>query len=161
MTTINTKLHGILDYALGAILMLSPWMFNYSRETSAEVWIPVISGAIAITYTLFTDAEFGIVRKIKLSNHFLFDLVLGSFLVAAPKLFNYTGYVYLLPYLWIGLLKIFISLAAGNVLHSSHIEQAPRTSNLTQQFKHFFNQVQHLNHQLQKIVSRERKSMTH
>ncbi|MDF2455377.1 MAG: hypothetical protein K0R51_1370 [Cytophagaceae bacterium] len=159
MTTINTKLHGILDYTLGIVLMLSPWIFNYSRGTQAELWIPVISGAIAILYTIFTDASFGIVRKIKLSNHFLLDLILGSFLVAAPKLFDYTGYVYLLPYLWIGLLKIFISLAAGNVLHSKHVEQTPNAylSNLT--FKNFMHHVQHLNIPIQKAV--KNKTLTH
>lgn len=161
MTTINTKLHGILDYTLGILLMLSPWIFNYSRESKAELWIPVITGALAILYTLFTNAEFGIVKKIKLSNHFLLDLILGSFLVASPKLFDYTGYVYLLPYLWIGLAKIFISLAAGNILHSEHIEHTPRALNLNHQFRTFYNQIQHLNHSLQKSISRERKSITH
>ncbi len=161
MTTINTRLHGALDYTLGIVLMLSPWLFNYARETQSELWIPVISGAIAILYTLFTDASFGIVRRIKLSNHFLLDLLLGSFLVAAPKLFDYSGYVYLLPYLWIGLLKIFISLAAGNVLHSKHIEQTPRAYHFGQTFKHFLQQVQHANASLHKVISRERKSITH
>jgi len=161
MTTINTKLHGLLDYSLGITLMLSPWIFNYSKGTQAELWIPIISGAVAISYTLFTDAEFGIIKKIKLSNHFLLDLLLGSFLVAAPKLFDYTGYVYLLPYLWIGLLKIFISLAAGNTLHSKHIEQSPRALHLNQSFKSFIHQVQHMNASLQKTFHRERKSITH
>lgn len=161
MTTINTKLHGILDYTLGALLMLSPWIFNYSRESAAELWIPVLSGAVAIFYTLFTDADFGIVRKIKLSNHFLLDLILGSFLVAAPKLFNYTGYVYLLPYLWIGLLKIFISLAAGNVLHSSHIEHPSRAMNLNTSFKNFMHHIQHIHLSFPKSITRERKSITH
>ncbi|MBC7488427.1 MAG: SPW repeat protein [Cytophagaceae bacterium] len=155
MTTINTKLHGTLDYTLGALLMLSPWIFNYSRETSVEVWIPVISGAIAIFYTLFTDAEFGVVRKIKLSNHFLLDLILGSFLVASPKLFHYAGYVYLLPYLWIGLFKIFISLAAGNILHSSHIEQPSKALNLNHPFKNFIHHIQHINLSFQKSMNRE------
>ena len=160
MTIINTKLHGILDYALGLILVLSPWIFNYSRAGLAELLIPIVSGFTAIIYTLFTDAEFGIVRKIKLSNHFLLDLILGSFLVASPKLFNYTGYVYLLPYLWIGLAKIFISLAAGNVLHSSHIKQTSETLNFNKQFKKILAPFQQINH-FHKITSRERKSITH
>jgi len=160
MTTINTKLHGILDYTLGIILLLSPWMFNYIRESSAEFWIPIITGAVAIAYTLFTDADFGIVRRIKLSNHFLLDLILGSFLVAAPKLFHYSGYVYLLPYLWIGLLKIFISLAAGNILHSSHIEETPRALEIHKKLKGFLHQVQQYRHALQKGLSKERKSIT-
>jgi hypothetical protein len=161
MTTINTKLHGILDYALGIILLLSPWMFNYSREGLAELWVPIIGGGLSIAYTLFTDAEFGLVKKIKLSNHFLLDLILGSFLVISPKLFDYNGYVYLLPYLWVGLAKIFISLAAGNVLHSSHVEQASRVSNLNQYFKSFIVHVQQISHTLNKVIDRERKSISH
>lgn len=159
MTKISTKLHGALDYTLGILLMLSPWLFDYSKETKAELWVPIISGAIAILYTAFTDAEFGIVRKIKLSNHLLLDLILGSFLVVSPKLFNHTGYVYVLPYLWIGLIKIFISLAAGNVLHSKHIENTPRAMNLNNQFKSFFHQIQNASHSLQKSMHRERKSI--
>ena len=160
MTTINTKLHGALDYILGTILMLSPWLFNYVRESAVEIWIPVVTGALSIGYTLFTDADFGMIKKIKLSNHFLLDLMLGSFLVAAPKLFHYSGYVYFLPYLWIGLFKIFISLAAGNALHSSHLEQAPRVLSLNNQFQKFLHHVQQLAPSLHKPINRERKTVT-
>ena len=158
MAPINTKLHGGLDYTISILLMFSPWLFNYSR-TYKDVLIPVICGAISILYTLFTDCEFGIVKKIRLSNHFLLDLVMGSFLVAAPKIFNYDGYVFILPYLWIGLIKIFISLSAGNVLHSKHVKET--TSNgISTSFHTFFHWLQHHLYSLYKqLISKEKKTI--
>ena len=157
MTTINTKLHGILDYTLGIVLMFSPWLFNYARGP-VETWIPLIAGAVSILYTLFTNCEFGIIKKIRLSNHFLLDLIMGSFLVAAPKLFHYDGYVFMLPYLWIGLIKIFISLSAGNVLHSKHVEQKSSSGKLSTQLKNILLTVQQLSHNFQKPTENRRKS---
>ena len=158
MTTINTKLHGIIDYTLGILLMFSPWLFNYSRG-AIETRIPLIAGALSILYTLFTNCEFGVIKKIRLSNHFLLDLIMGSFLVAAPKLFHYNGYVFMLPYLWIGLIKIFVSLSAGNIMHSKHIEEKNSQAKLAAQLKNILSPLQHFLHSFHKSTANESKSI--
>ena len=47
MRFIPTKVHGILDYVVGALLAVSPWLFQFNRG-GAETWIPVLLGAGAI-----------------------------------------------------------------------------------------------------------------
>lgn len=160
-TFIDTKLYGLLSYMIGIFLIASPYLFNYARVGHAEVIVPITCGAIGIIFSLFTDASFGIVKKIKLSNNFLLDLILGSFLVVSPKIFDYAGYVYALPYLWVGLIKIFASLAAGNILHSYNVDKRRNNTVLESKFKDLMHHANTLHLHSYKFVRNERKSISH
>ena len=108
MRFIPTKVHGILDYVLGALLAVSPWLFKYNRG-GAETWIPVLLGAGAILYSLFTNYEWGVSRKIAMPTHLTLDLMSGIVLAASPWIFGFADEVYL-PHLIFGLLEIGVSL---------------------------------------------------
>src|SRR5688572_20591658 len=108
MRFIPTKIHGILDYLVGVLLAVSPWLFQFNRG-GAETWIPVLLGAGAILYSLFTDYEWGVSRKLSMPTHLLLDLLSGAFLAASPWIFGFAEYVYL-PHLIFGLLEIGVSL---------------------------------------------------
>jgi hypothetical protein len=84
---------------------------------------------------------------------------MGSFLVAAPKLFHYDGYVFMLPYLWIGLIKIFVSLSAGNIMHSKHIEEKNSQAKLAAQLKNILSPLQHFLNSFHKSTTNESKSI--
>ena len=108
MRFIPTKIHGILDYLVGVLLAVSPWLFQFNRG-GAETWIPVLLGAGAILYSLFTDYEWGVSRKLSMPMHLLLDLLSGAFLAASPWIFGFAEYVYL-PHLIFGILEIGVSL---------------------------------------------------
>ena len=108
MRFIPTRIHGILDYVVGAILAVSPWLFNFSRA-GAETWVPVLLGAGAILYSLFTDYEWGVSRRIPMPTHLMIDLVSGIFLALSPWIFGFADYVYL-PHVIFGILEIGVSL---------------------------------------------------
>ncbi|MFL5689172.1 MAG: SPW repeat protein, partial [Chloroflexota bacterium] len=38
---IPTKVHAMLDYAVGIVLVASPWIFGFSDESTAATWIAV------------------------------------------------------------------------------------------------------------------------
>src|SRR5687767_4416014 len=113
MRFIETKTHGYLDYLMGALLIASPWLFDFAMG-GAETWIPVILGAGAILYSLFTDYELGASRQISMRTHLTLDLMSGALLAASPWLFGFADEVWQ-PHLILGLLEIGAALFTKTV----------------------------------------------
>src|SRR5262245_49162243 len=88
MRFIPTKLHAPLDYIVGVALIAAPWIFMFSEHTAATV-IPVVLGIGLIVYSLFTDYELGVWRRIPMSGHNLFDILAGTLLAASPWIFGF------------------------------------------------------------------------
>ena len=108
MRFIPTRVHGILDYTVGAILAISPWLFGFNRG-GAETWVPFLLGFGAVFYSLFTKYEWGILRRIPMPVHLMLDLASGILLALSPWIFGFADYVYL-PHLFFGILEIGVSL---------------------------------------------------
>src|SRR5690242_16254733 len=108
MRFIPTKVHGMLDYLVGVLLVASPWLFDFA-DNGAETWVPVILGAGAIIYSLMTDYELSLARTISMKTHLTLDLLSGILLAASPWIFGFADYVYL-PHLVLGILEIGASL---------------------------------------------------
>jgi len=108
MRLLPTRVHGVLDYLVGIILIAAPWLFDFARG-GAETWVPVVLGAGAIIYSLMTDYEMGLSRSISMSTHLSLDLWSGIILAASPWLFGFHDYVYM-PHLIVGLVEIGTSL---------------------------------------------------
>jgi hypothetical protein len=104
MKIISTKVHGVLDYLMGVILIASPWLLNFDRG-GAETWVPVALGAGVILYSLFTDYEYSVSRSISMRTHLTLDVLSGIFLAVSPWIFGFDEYVYL-PHLILGILEI-------------------------------------------------------
>jgi hypothetical protein len=113
MRFIGTKTHGYLDYIMGALLIAAPWIFDFDRG-GAETWVPVILGASAIIYSLMTDYELGMARKISMRTHLTLDLMSGILLAASPWIFGFADYVWQ-PHLILGILEIGASLFTKTV----------------------------------------------
>jgi hypothetical protein len=104
MRFIPTRIHGMLDYLMGALLIASPWIFDFARG-GAETWVPVILGAGVILYSIFTDYELGAVRKLSMRTHLWLDIAGGALLALSPWLFGFSEWVYM-PHLLLGLAEI-------------------------------------------------------
>lgn len=116
MKIISTRVHGVLDYLMGVLLIASPWLFDFARG-GAETWIPVILGAGTIVYSLMTDYELSLSRSLSMRTHLNLDLFSGIFLAASPWIFGFNDYVYA-PHLVLGILEI------GAVLMTSTVPSA-------------------------------------
>lgn len=104
MRFIPTRVHGILDYLVGVLLIAAPFVLNFDRG-GAETWVPVILGLGAIGYSLFTNYELGLVRRIPMRVHLMLDIASGVFLAVSPWLFGFADYVWL-PHVLVGLFEI-------------------------------------------------------
>ena len=108
MRFIPTRVHGFLDYLVGLLLIAAPWLFNFARG-GAETWIPVILGAGALVYSLFTDYELGAVKRLPMRAHLGLDFVSGLLLAASPWLFGFSDFVWV-PHLVLGVLEMGAAL---------------------------------------------------
>jgi hypothetical protein len=113
MKIIPRKMHGLLDYVVGIVLIAAPWLFGFADDGPAT-YIPVALGAGALVYSILTNYEFGVVRLIPFRVHLLLDVLSGAFLAISPWLFGFSNKVYL-PHLIFGLIEI----AAGIMTRES------------------------------------------
>lgn len=104
MRFIPTRIHGILDYFLGAFLMFSPWAFHFWRD-GAESWVPIVLGAGVIVYSLLTNYELGLAKVVPMRTHLWLDLASGIVLTLSPWLFGFSDFVYV-PHVVLGLLEV-------------------------------------------------------
>lgn len=103
MRFLDTRTHGVLDYLIGAVLIAAPWLFGFALH-GVETWAPVTLGALLILYSMFTDYEFSVVRRIPMRIHLGLDIAGGAVLAASPWLFGFSEYVFV-PHLAVGLLE--------------------------------------------------------
>ena len=105
-----TRIHGMLDYMVGALLIALPFLLGFGG--GAQTWVPVALGAAAIVYSLFTDYELGVWRTVPMSVHNLFDVAAGALLAASPWIFGFAdeGANVWAPLVVVGLAAIFLGL---------------------------------------------------
>lgn len=113
MRFISTRAHGVLDYTVGILLIIAPWLFNFANGEAA-MWIPIILGVGTILYSLITRYELGITSAISMSTHLWLDGIAGLFLAISPWLFNFADLV-LYPHLIVGLFEIGAALMTNTV----------------------------------------------
>jgi hypothetical protein len=104
MQVIPTRIHGLLDYTVGILLVASPWLFNFS-DGGAQTWIPVVLGLGVLGYSLATRYEFGLVKLIPMPIHLILDTGGGLFLAISPWLFGFSDQVWI-PFVVIGVFEI-------------------------------------------------------
>jgi hypothetical protein len=106
---IPRQIHGGLDYAVGVLLIASPWIFGFADDSTAATWVAVIVGAGMILSALMTDNDVSVADAIPMRMHLMTDVAVGAFLAASPWLFGFADEVWA-PHVVIGLLEIGTAL---------------------------------------------------
>ncbi len=112
MRFIPTRVHGMLDYLMGAVLILAPWLLDF--DDTAAIWVPVVLGAGVIVYSLLTDYELGIARVIPMATHLILDIAGGLVLAVSPWIFQFSDEVWV-PHLVLGLLEVGAGLMTRTI----------------------------------------------
>lgn len=108
MRFIPTRVHGIIDYLFGVLLIAAPWLFGFADLEMAR-WVPIIIGALIIIYSLLTRYEMGVADVIPMNVHLWLDILGGLVLAASPWLFGFADEIWW-PHLTFGLLEIIIAV---------------------------------------------------
>ncbi|MBW3570149.1 MAG: hypothetical protein KY467_03490 [Gemmatimonadetes bacterium] len=108
-----TRVHGMLDYLLGSLLIGAPWLFGFAAG-GAETWVPVVLGGGILLYSLFTDYELGAVKRLQMPAHLLLDAVGGLLLAVSPWIFGFDERVWI-PHVAIGLVEVVTAAVTDTV----------------------------------------------
>lgn len=108
MRFIPTRTHGILDFVVPAGLMLAPKLLGFRDDKKASsLFRGMALGHVA--YSLFTDYEKGVVRKLPMKGHLALDAGSALFLAASPWLLGFSGSV-AAPHVVAGLSELGIAM---------------------------------------------------
>lgn len=103
MRFIPTRVHGMMDYLMGVVLMIAPWVLGF--RPGPETWVPVALGAGALVYSLLTRYELGVYGIIPMPVHLGLDAVSGLLLMASPWLFGFADH-YWVPHVVFGVAEL-------------------------------------------------------
>lgn len=125
MAVFSTRIHGVLDYLVAALLVALPWLAGFAGDGPAT-WVPVGVGAATILYSVFTDYELGAIRKIQMPAHLLLDALGGAVLIVSPWLFGFDEFVWM-PHVAFGVFELLVSMLT-HTIPSYERRGGPRTS---------------------------------
>jgi SPW repeat len=120
MRIIPTRFHGVLDYAMGVLLIVAPYLLGFADGTAAQ-YVPQALGLATLLMSLVTDYELSVAKLIPMSVHLGVDAAAGLLLAASPWLFGFADRVFW-PHLVLGVAEIGAAL-----MTQTH----PRPANLT------------------------------
>lgn len=108
MRFLPTKVHGVIDYAWGVLVFVTPWLLGFADGSSAQIVMGVM-GVGAFLYSFATDYELGVLPIFPMKGHLAIDFVGGAFLAASPWLFGFADRV-MWPHLAFGGFSVVASL---------------------------------------------------
>ena len=85
---IPLRIHNILDYAAGVVLLFVPAIFGFAEIDAARNSF-LFSGLALIAYSLLTRYNYALWRAISVQTHMGLDILNGVFVMLAPWLFGY------------------------------------------------------------------------
>lgn len=104
MKFISRRIHAILDYVVGILLVLAPTMLGFADNPAAK-YSAVIVGILVLGMSLMTRYEGGVVKIVPMSVHLFMDIIIGFFLAVSPWLLQFSSEVFI-PHLFFGLFAI-------------------------------------------------------
>jgi hypothetical protein len=119
MRFLSTRAHGMLDWFMGPLLILAPFLLDLDRS-NAEGLVPLVLGIAMVVLTFFTDYEMGVVRRIPMPTHLAMDAASGALLALSPWLFGFSDRVWA-PHLILGLIEMGTSfMTQRQPAHRAH-----------------------------------------
>lgn len=89
MKPLNPYTHGYLDYAVGLLLVVSPWLFGFDDVSSVATVTMVVVGLIVLLLSIMTDYPLGIIKAVPFKVHGVIETIGALFLLVSPWLLNY------------------------------------------------------------------------
>ena len=91
MPQLPVRIHGVLDYAVAAVLILAPLALGFAATSVASAVVSIAAGVGLLGYSLLTDYGLSFRRAIPWRVHLLLDAAAGVALVAAPFVLGFDG----------------------------------------------------------------------
>jgi hypothetical protein len=80
--------HGIVEYGVGALSIVGPFLLSFHSDVAKVVSILLGAGIIVMAFV--TDAPTGVTRRLPIASHVVLDYVMSLFLLVTPFVFSFT-----------------------------------------------------------------------
>ena len=84
---ISLFVHGVLEYAAGAVFVAAPFVFGF--DSDAAIALSIIVGVVLLAVAASTDSPTGLAKTVPVEIHAVVDFALAVLLIAAPFLFAF------------------------------------------------------------------------
>lgn len=81
--------HVLIEYGIGILTILSPFIFSF--DDSAGQVVAVLVGAGILVLAVVTDAPTGLAKTLPAASHVVLDYILGLVLLVTPFVFGFSG----------------------------------------------------------------------
>lgn len=79
--------HGLIEYAAGALLVAAPFLFAFDSDTATAV--SIVAGVAVLIIAASTAMSTGLIKSIPVPAHVILDYALAILLIASPFLFGF------------------------------------------------------------------------
>lgn len=90
MKPISAKPHGVLDYATGTLLLISPWLLGFHDVSVSATYTMVIMGIVVIGLSLLTNYPLGLIKAVPFPVHGVIETIGALALLGSPWVIGYT-----------------------------------------------------------------------
>ena len=118
---ISTKFYGVINWIGCILLMGTPWVMGYYTLGGAALFLPLLIGWLEFIMAVFSDSEHGLIRVFPMDMHLFLDVIVGSFLMASPFIYAFSGDVFW-PQVLLGGMFFFVGIfTKGSLLTKEHV----------------------------------------
>jgi hypothetical protein len=129
---ISTTSYAVINYITALLLLTSPWLFGFVHVGGASLFLPLLFGWYQLIMAIFANNKLGFLKVFPMQMHFVLDVILGSFLMCSPWVYNYANEHHLfLPQLILG----GVLVLGGVFTHGSQFTN--RTEHEARAWHHF------------------------
>lgn len=89
MKPLSAKPHGILDYAVGLFLLLSPWIFGFNSVSTVATLTMVVVSIVVFALSMITDYPMGVLKLVPFPTHGVIETIGALFLGGSPWLVGF------------------------------------------------------------------------
>jgi uncharacterized membrane protein HdeD (DUF308 family) len=80
--------HGIVEYGVGALSIVAPFLLSFDSDTATIV--SILLGAAIVVMGFVTEAPTGVARNMPIASHVVLDYVVSLVAIVAPFVFGFT-----------------------------------------------------------------------
>jgi hypothetical protein len=80
-------LHGLIEYAIGILLIAAPFIFAFTADAATAV--AIVAGVVVLVIAASTALPTGLIKSIPVQAHVMLDYLLAIVLIACPFIFGF------------------------------------------------------------------------
>lgn len=127
---IPTTTYAVLNYVIALLLISTLWTFDTLHIGGAALFLPLIIGWLQLIMAIFANNKLGFLKVFPMSMHNVNDVIMGSFLMCSPWVYDFHSTIWIPQVLFGGALFIMGIFTQGSpLLNKEHtLQQGGLTS---------------------------------